>query len=55
MTPASAGTLEILPRSPGAQEITREAATAAPFPNVLKVIPKGALEDITGVHETLKY
>ena len=54
MAPASAGTLEILPRSPGAQEVPQEAATAAPFPNELKVIPKGALEDITGVHETLK-
>ena len=53
MTPASAGTLKVLPRSPGTQDVPQEAATAAPFPNELKVIPKGALEDITGVHETL--
>ena len=53
MAPDSAGTLEVLPRSPGTQDVPQEAATAAPFPNELKVIPKGALEDITGVHETL--
>ena len=46
MAPASAGTLEVLPRSPGTQEVPQEAATAAPFPNELKVIPKGAPEDI---------
>ena len=54
MTPASAGTLKFLPRSPGTQDVPQEAATAAPFPTELKVIPKGALEDIAGVHETLK-